>query len=227
MDQRESQPNPAQQASDAAIVVRAAEILSEPYTDRENLAIRIARLEAARELTAAQVVSEPDATCVCGWGDAPHLREECSQPIEPQGAVVVSEYVRGLGATEAGIRLAAMLRGDVLLSDFTSTLTKIIEAALPVAVGAGEEYNYVAIANKAQEATGRSIFPSTVKAILEAARSFKVGAMEDTKRLDWLMHKISGSELRDIGVQTFDGCTREAIDAAMTPATPAGKGEES
>lgn len=153
--------------------------------------------KAARELTAAQWVNSRHIEVLRAMGSVfkniPSPCEErdaieaaiaaLSQPTEPQGAVVVSEYVRGLGATEDGIRLASMIRDDVVAGDFTATLTRVVEAALPVAVGAGE----------------------------------------DAKRLDWLMHKISGSELRDIGVWTFDGCTREAIDAAMTPATPAGK----
>lgn len=37
---------------------------------------------------------------------------------------------------------------------------------------------------------------------------------EDSARLDWMMRNISGRELREMGVQTDDGCTRAAIDSA-------------
>lgn len=36
----------------------------------------------------------------------------------------------------------------------------------------------------------------------------------DAERLEWLMRMVSGKELRDIGVDTYENCTREAIDAA-------------
>lgn len=38
------------------------------------------------------------------------------------------------------------------------------------------------------------------------------------------MHRISGKELRDIGVDTFDGCTREVIAKAMRESALTGRG---
>ena len=44
--------------------------------------------------------------------------------------------------------------------------------------------------------------------------SSKVVPHPDAERLDWLMHNISGAELRRLGIVTSAGCTRELIDAA-------------
>ncbi|WP_186163115.1 Lar family restriction alleviation protein [Burkholderia gladioli] len=44
-----------------------------------------------------------------------------------------------------------------------------------------------------------------------------ISESEDTERLEWLMHRLSGKALRDIGVVTSSGgieWAREAIDAA-------------
>lgn len=37
----------------------------------------------------------------------------------------------------------------------------------------------------------------------------------DAERLDWLMRKVSGSELRRLGIVTSAGMTRELLDATM------------
>jgi hypothetical protein len=39
--------------------------------------------------------------------------------------------------------------------------------------------------------------------------------LTDTERLDWVMHNISGVELRRLGVITSAGCTREHLDFAI------------
>lgn len=49
---------------------------------------------------------------------------------------------------------------------------------------------------------------------MAGAESVRDRAAEDSARLDWMMRNISGRELREMGVQTDDGCTRAAIDAA-------------
>lgn len=68
---------------------------------------------------------------------------------------------------------------------------------------------------------------------LQIAHGFTPGTLaarpggEDTKRLDWLMRHVSGKELRDMGIDTFDGCTRDCIDAAISAHTAqAGGGRE-
>lgn len=46
---------------------------------------------------------------------------------------------------------------------------------------------------------------------------------KDAVRLDWLMHRLSGKELRRLGIVTSSGgplWTRVAIDAAMAPSAP-------
>lgn len=52
-----------------------------------------------------------------------------------------------------------------------------------------------------------------IKRIRAIASSLE-GQAQDSERLEWLMRNVSGRELRDLGIDTFDGCTRELIDAA-------------
>jgi hypothetical protein len=40
-------------------------------------------------------------------------------------------------------------------------------------------------------------------------------ARKDEERLDWMMHKITGKALREMGVITSGNCDRKAIDQAI------------
>ncbi|MCF8799207.1 hypothetical protein [Xanthomonas campestris] len=53
-----------------------------------------------------------------------------------------------------------------------------------------------------------------------APAAVPVDALRDAERLDWLMRKVSGKELREIGVDTYENCTRADIDAAMIATHP-------
>lgn len=154
---------------------------------------------AARELTAAQGVDEcsaistghkfgpfgPDRSVQCEYcGESP------SQPIEPQGAVVGDWS--GVRALPARWRMyAERMRTMGLRSEAEINEAKAdeLEAALPVAVGAGED-------------DGTSDY-----AVRQLGRWNREHAHRKTKE----------SEAK------FDAYHKDR--AAMTPATPAGKGE--
>ena len=64
---------------------------------------------------------------------------------------------------------------------------------------------------------GRPGFPDDeVLRRIAGARAEPAGGRDelDAERLDWLMHHISGVELRRLGIVTSAGCDRSAIDAA-------------
>jgi hypothetical protein len=56
----------------------------------------------------------------------------------------------------------------------------------------------------------------SLRAALSAPAPAPAGeAKKDSERLDWLMHNISGAELRRLGIMTSAGVNRENVDAAM------------
>jgi hypothetical protein len=62
-------------------------------------------------------------------------------------------------------------------------------------------------------------FDLAVSKAVRAALESQAGKLTDDARLEWLMHKISGAELRRLGIITSAGCTRECIDGAIEAKT--------
>lgn len=245
-----NKPNPAQQASEEYklhVAICNAVIL---LNNGEEIAPRVSAIlrEAlfnytetpARELTAAQgvpdgwvlVPREPTDAMVRATtridlsympGQEAADREAIyramiavapatlSQPIEPQGAVVGSpeRIVLGSRGVEPNWWLVAerSKRPDVNGMPVYETLDQInnaSEAALPVAVGAGED-----------AARGR---------FLISLMAFENDS--DPESGQWYSHAYLKAEAirAPVGSPYFKS-VEEIVDAAMTPATPAGKGQ--
>lgn len=92
------------------------------------------------------------------------------------------------------------------------------ESWAPAAVGGGTE-TFRQVELDAARERGEQIARELEKL---SALGVGAGATTDTERLDWLLHSISGAELRRLGIVTSAGCTRELIDAAAGVALPDG-----
>lgn len=210
-----NQPNPAQQAMTARLLlatemerdysVTAERLRDESWPDdRFPLSTQAAiRALAARELTAAQGVSTSALRAMAE--DVAKLRDNhvrwdafgnacvdyfLSQPTEPQGAVVVTDdmVTAAIGAWFEHSAFSREVRDHI--PDHVRRMRAALEAALPVAVGAGEDELRAGINHLIDELCNES-----------GAAEFD-GNREREKALDWVTDEL-----------------RELI-AAMTPATP-------
>ena len=98
------------------------------------------------------------ATCACVPGMTPAVRFDTT-PAEQDGAV--RDHLIRMGWTPPAEAQATCNK---------ATDAPHVQGSVAQAQGGGE-LDYTDIANRAQEVTGRSIWPSTVKAVLEAAGS--------------------------------------------------------
>lgn len=249
-----NQPNPAQQASDAFRAARIAYARVCPSgVNTRALEAAIDAYQAARELTAAQGVDvDAIVQAVIGestrrvagespgasWKRIVKLVITLSQPIEPQGAVVgdvweaykswpedvraklschdlrrMSGWTPRQNPTEWGIDTSAgrpilvYQNCSVIEDEQARYVLGLIakEAALPVAVGAGEDKD---------AARGR---------FLISQMAFEND--DDPEGGQWYSHAYLKADAipAPVGSPYFTS-VEEIIDAAMTPATPAGKG---
>ena len=221
-----NQPNPAQQASDAAIAQAFRESKSRVFHYHEEVEAfidkRAIEIDAARELTAAQGDSLKSFLHIREYskllgethsyeGIIPLSAVEdaitaLSQPIEPQGAVVgdaVAKVVEEMRYLVDAVReYSTTTSGGA--ARYVSGAMKMLDralAALPVAVGAGEDAELLDWLDAAN---------------LKMRMGWKVGKAP--------AGNVSVTSIIFLGSEPVP--IREAIRAAMTPATPAGKGSE-
>lgn len=230
-----NQPNPAQQASDARLSAsefdwwwNRTKHMSPEAADMVRELLRT----MSRELTAAQVETPIQrvlrvARSLPEWDGKtfhPELVEamaafrESSQPIEPQGAVL-----GGLRVVALELRHHADHGPVQALRNIMHELADKLDA-LPVAVGAGE----VELTDDLRKILGMMCFQLARYAHLMRKVGFKVEPKAEDEQavtLHWLLNHYFAHG-KDWHIHADADVKRWLAEAeAMTPATPAGKGQ--